>query len=89
MDFKMCWHGEEPSDEIKEAARKDLAESFYHDGDCDIPGGPGGLCLHHVFLTEDMYGPCVFVWGKEEQPDTFHCEYLTHVEWSSAPALQH
>ena len=81
MDFEICWHGDEPNDEIKAATTKDLSEEFYDDGECVIGGGPAGLCFHHVFLTESLSGPCVYVWGSQKTPNTFHCEYHAETDW--------
>ena len=89
MKFDICWHGDPPDEEIGAATVKDLTESFYHDGECEIAGGPGGLMFHHIFLTDDMEGPCVFVWGSENTPTTFHCEYHSETEWVSPPRGEH
>ena len=39
--------------------------------DCDKASD---LIIHHVFLTDDMGGSHVFVWGKDGS-DAYQCEY--------------
>jgi hypothetical protein len=38
------------------------------------------LIFHHVFLTSDMGGPCVYVWGRDDS-DAYQCEYMPHTVW--------
>ncbi len=38
------------------------------------------LIFHHVFLTNDMGGPCVYVWGRDGS-DAYQCEYIPHTVW--------
>jgi hypothetical protein len=48
---------------------------------------PSELIFHHVFLTKDLDGPCVFVWG-EKGSDAFHCEYVEKTEWKTLAEME-
>ena len=39
------------------------------------------LIIHHVFLTDDMGGPHVFVWGKDGS-NAYQCEYHPFTVWA-------
>jgi len=41
------------------------------------------LIFHHVFLTDDKGGPCVYVWGREGS-DAYQCEYTPHTLWGES-----
>ena len=45
------------------------------------------VMFHHVFLTRDLDGPCVFVWG-EKSSDAFHCEYVEKTEWKTLAEIE-
>jgi hypothetical protein len=76
------WHNTDPStaDALREQTIADLKHSM---GDLKHPSQ---LVFHHIFLTEDYDGPCVFVWG-EEGSEAFHCEYCEKTEWKTGEEL--
>ena len=41
---------------------------------------PSRLVFHHIFLTKDYEGPCIFVWGEKDS-DEYHCEYVESTIW--------
>lgn len=49
-----------------------------------IAGGlkrPESLVTHTVVLTNDYYGPGVHVWGDDDHPGVFNCEYISALKW--------
>ncbi len=78
MTYNVEWETEQPElteDNLKAIAR-DLA-LLTEDLD-----KPGDLIFHHIWLTEDMDGPVVMVYGKDESPDTFYMSYYPTTEWT-------
>lgn len=50
---------------------------------------PGELLFHHVTLTtlkDDQ--PFVFVYGKEEEPNIFHCEFFEKLKREDMTTLK-
>ena len=78
--IQLKWHKEIPDHilEIEHIVQQDLIKI-----DNDLESKPSKLIFHHVFLTEDVEGPCVFVWGEKEDDEFYHCEYLSDPQWSS------
>lgn len=72
--FEIVWHGEVPEG-VEEKVRAEMLESL------DGLGKPSDLGFHIVFLTDDMEGPSVTVWGQKRDP-RFHAEYEEVSEWS-------
>lgn len=58
----IIWHGDKPEG-VEAAVLKDLEEAGLD---------PDRLIFHTVWLTSDMEGPSVLVWGEEGK---FHAEY--------------
>ena len=76
--MKLAWHNTSQSvvESIYEATVADLNRLLEN-----LEGDPSKLIFHHIFLTKDYDGPCVFVWG-EEGNDHFNCEYVETPQWS-------
>lgn len=81
--IQLQWHNTDPAkaEEILDQTMEDLSRLVE-----DLDGDPSKLIFHHVFLTRDTSGPCVFVWG-EEGSDAFHCEYCEETEWKTSEEL--
>lgn len=73
-DIVLEWHNtkQELIDKYSDQVIKDLVLL-----DCEKASG---LIFHHVFLTDEMEGPCVFVWGRDES-NAYQCEYHPHTVW--------
>lgn len=74
-DITLTWSGDYPAG-IENAVVDDIRRSLWG------LGAPEDLWFHSVFLTQDMNGPSVFVWGEAGSP-SFHCEYCVETKWSS------
>ena len=72
-DFDIVWHGEVP-DGVEAVVREDMLKSLTRLKE------PFDLVTHTVFLSDDMDGPCVSVWGGVFD-DVFCAEYLEKAEW--------
>jgi len=81
--MKLEWHNTDPAkaNELVGITTTDLERLME-----DLEGDPSKLVFHHIFLTRDYDGPCVFVWG-EEGSDAFHCEYVEKPEWKTSDEL--
>ncbi len=44
---------------------------------------PEDLWYHVVILSSDYEGPTVSVWGNEEYPGIFNCEFHLETKWVS------
>lgn len=75
--IKLEWHdtSAEMIEQHTDAVISDLTK--YVHGDL---ARVSDLIFHHVFLTNDMGGPCVFVWGRDDS-DAYQCEYAPHTLW--------
>lgn len=71
---ELVWHGEYPPS-VVERVRADIALCLDEDLD-----DPSELCFHTVFLTDDMDGAIVVVWGEVGSP-ALHCEYHGNAQW--------
>lgn len=81
-EIKIVWHGEVPDQTSVEAAvRSDVFDEL-----CDLDK-PEDLVFHTVFLSDDIDGPCVIVWGKDGSPD-LHAEYHEASEWVTVSEAQ-
>lgn len=77
MTHQVEWETDQP--ELTEDQRKKIAgELAYLTEQVDEPGD---LIFHHIWLTEDMDGPTVMVYGKPEQPATFFMSYYKETKW--------
>jgi hypothetical protein len=63
--IELIWHGEKP-DNAEDAVIADMREADL----LDIK--PEDLIFHTVWLTDDMEGPHVLVWGEN---GAFHAKY--------------
>lgn len=77
-DFEVVWHDTPPLG-VDEIVRRDILK--------ELTGlkVPSNLVTHTVFLSDDMDGPCVSVWGEGD--DRFHAEYLEKAEWVTLSEL--
>lgn len=78
--INLKWHGPMPNrdlEELEHVVKEDIERS--------LKGlkKPGDLIFHTVFVGETMDDENVIVWGEEDDPDTFHCEYAEKAEWVS------
>lgn len=74
--MKLKWHN---TDQSKYAPLEDIVMEDLKRLDID---SPINLVFHHVFLSNDYRGPCVFVWGDKDS-DYFNCEYVENPQWST------
>lgn len=72
--MKLKWH--RTSDQLIEQ-HTDITIKDIKRLDCEKPSD---LVFHHIFLTKDYEGPCVFVWGEKDS-DEYHCEYVESNVW--------
>lgn len=81
--MKIEWHNTDPAkiEEVVGITTADLERLME-----DLDGDPSKLVFHHVFLTRNYNGPCVFVWGEKDS-DAFHCEYHEKSEWKTSEEL--
>lgn len=73
--FEIVWHGAY-HDGMNEVVRDDILKSLTR------LKKPSDLITHTIFLSDDMDGPSVSVWG-EEGDDRFHAEYIDQTKWES------
>ncbi len=68
---KLVWHGDEPNFllEIEKTVWEDIESSLWG------LDNPSDLIFHTVFLSSDMDGEHVIVWGEPEDIDNFHCQW--------------
>jgi hypothetical protein len=81
----LAWHGPRPPgdpDRIDLLVLKDILRNV---GCVDKPSD---LITHAVFLSDDMDGPSVQVWGKSGDDEHFHCEYHEVTQWVSLNDLE-
>lgn len=78
--IKLKWHGELPDTDLVKlnvAVGRDIVRSLESlDNPCD-------LMFHTVFLSSDMEGPHVIVWGEPNDNKHFHCQYYHQSNWVS------
>lgn len=81
--MNLVWHNTEfsKSEELRDQTIANLKHMLE-----DLDGDPSRLVFHHIFLTRDYKGPCVFVWG-EKGSDAFHCEYCEKPEWKTGAEI--
>lgn len=72
--MKLKWH--RTSDQLIEQ-HTDITIKDIERLDCEKPSD---LVFHHIFLTKDYEGPCIFVWGEKDS-DEYHCEYVESNVW--------
>lgn len=79
--MELVWHDTDTdiAKSLERIVQDDLRRNMEED--------PSGLIFHHVFLTRDMDGPCVFVWG-EKGSNAFHCEYHEKTEWKTLAEIE-
>lgn len=70
----IVWHGEKPEG-CEDAVMKDMRDNGITGMD------PDKLVFHTVWLSDDMEGPSVCVWGEDGQ---FHAEYEPRQYWSTS-----
>lgn len=77
MNYDIEWETDQPelTDELRAKIATELA---YLTEQLDQPGD---LIFHHIWTTDDMDGPVILVYGKEESPDTFYMSYYEDPEW--------
>jgi hypothetical protein len=75
--IKLEWHDTpyEMIIEHEQAVLDDIAK-YVHEDLAEV----SDLIFHHVFLTSDYGGPCVYVWGRDGS-DAYQCEYMPHTLW--------
>ena len=78
----IIWH--DTDDSMARGLEETVLEDLRQTMDVDHPSD---LMFHHVFLTRDLDGPCVFVWG-EKGSDAFHCEYIEKTEWKTLAEME-
>jgi hypothetical protein len=76
--FHLRWHGPLPSDEDVRATLREVSGLLL-----DGLEKPEELIFHTVFLTADMDGPSVHVWGDPDHPQVFQCQRHDETRWVS------
>lgn len=75
-DYDIVWEGEIiPTAEQIAKVRSEL------DYLCEDLESASDLWFHTVFMTKDMDGPSIFVYGKQESDNTFYAECHVETEW--------
>lgn len=79
MTYQVKFHGRRPPnyEKIFTGLKQDL-DSLYN----DLDRRPSKLIFHHYF-PDGTDGPHISVWGDEDQPNVFQCEYVHKTTWVS------
>lgn len=76
-NYDIVWEGEIiPTAEQVAKVRNEL------DYLCESLETTGDLWFHHVFMSKDIDGPSIFVYGKEGIENTFFAECHIETEWT-------
>lgn len=79
MKFNLVWVNELP--ELSKDENSCLSkEIFYIE---NITDSPASMIYHHIFLTDDMDGPTVLAYGKNDNHDDIFLEYFEKPVWVS------
>jgi hypothetical protein len=68
-DAQIKWDGE-THPEYEPKVREEIAHLFDNGLAC-----AADLIFHHIDLGADFHGPCIMLWGKENDP-CFYAEYV-------------
>ena len=80
-DYDIVWEGEIiPTAEQITKVRSEL------DYLCESLERASDLMFHTVFMTKDLDGPSIFVYGKQESNNTFYAECFVETEWVTLDA---
>jgi hypothetical protein len=77
--IKLKWHEEIPDNilELEHIVLQDLVR--LHE---DLEKNPSSLFFHTVFVTDDLDGPIVHVWGEDDDVH-YHCKYDPEPVWGN------
>jgi hypothetical protein len=79
MKFNLVWESDIP--QLTENDKFFLAREIVYME--QLTEDPSSMIFHHIFLTDDMNGPTIIAYGKENNSNDIFLEYFEKPDWIS------